>query len=168
MSKRKAYGSLNNRVDENKMFCEKIEVGTGMTEYFWSDRHAYEVVKVINQKHVFVREYDHKGVGQPMSNTWKLISNPNKPVEEMKFRYGHWYKVHRYKYVDAVNRANELVKKGTFKTFIAALNFVLHLNDIHFKNEKELEKFKNGKEYVKYNKANVSFGVAEYYYDYEF
>lgn len=168
MSKRKAYGSLNNRVDENKMFCEKIEVGTGMTEYFWSDRHPYEVVKVVNQKHVFVREYGHKGVGEPMSNTWELYSKETNPIEEMKFRYGHWYKVNRCKYVDAINRAIQLVNDGDCKTFEAAYNYVLYMNNIHFKNEEELEEFKNGKEYVKYRKVNVSFGVAEYYYDYEF
>lgn len=47
---RKWYGSLNNRLEENKMFCEEIKVGTGLTEYFYSDRHPYEVVKVIDQK----------------------------------------------------------------------------------------------------------------------
>ena len=165
---RKAYGSLNNRVDENKMFCEKIEVGTGMTKYFWSDRRAYEVVSVINQKHLFVREYDHKGVGECMSNTWELISNEQNPLVEMKFRYGHWYEVSRCTYEHCHNRALQLVDDGTCKTYQAALNYVLWSNDVHFKDEKEVEQFKNGKEYVRYNKVNVSFGVAEYYFDYEF
>jgi hypothetical protein len=165
---RKLYGSLNNRVDENKMFCKEIKVGTGMTEYYWSDRHAYEVVKVINQKHVFVREYDHKGIGEPMSNDWELISNPNKPAIEMKFRYGRWYKVHRCKHSDALKRAAELVEDGTCKTFEAAYNYVIYISGIRFKTDEEIEAFKNGKEHVNYYKANVSFGVAEYYYDYEF
>ena len=39
MSK-KWYGSLNNRLEENRQFCEKIEVGTGVTEYMYSDRKA--------------------------------------------------------------------------------------------------------------------------------
>ena len=58
------YGSLNNRLEENKQFCETIEVGTGMTEYSYSDRHAYEVIEVTDQKHVKVREYDHKAAGE--------------------------------------------------------------------------------------------------------
>lgn len=165
---RKAYGSLNNRVDENKMFCEKIEVGTGMTKYFWSDREAYEVVRVINQKHIFVRQYDYKGVGEHMSNTWELISNEQNPLIEMKFRYGHWYEVSRCKYENAHNRAIQMVEDGTCKTYQSALNYVLYLNNVHFETEEEVEMFKNGKEYVNYNKVNVSFGTAEYYYDYEF
>ena len=41
----KLYGSLNNRLEENHMFCDVIEVGTDMTEYLYTDRHAYEVLK---------------------------------------------------------------------------------------------------------------------------
>ena len=76
---RKWYGSLNNRVEENKQFCDKIEVGTGMTEYSWSDRHAYEVTAVKDQKHVTVREYDAKHVGEAYTNKWELVSNPENP-----------------------------------------------------------------------------------------
>lgn len=28
----KLYGSLNNRLEENRMFCDTIEVGTGMID----------------------------------------------------------------------------------------------------------------------------------------
>lgn len=167
MSK-KVYGSLNNRVDENKMFCKEIKVGTGMTKYFWSDRKAYEVVKVVNQKNVFVREYDHKGIGECFSNDWELISNEKNPLIEMQFRYGHWYEVNRCTYQFADNMALRLVEDGTCKNYQAALNYVLWSNNVNFKNEKELEDFKNGKPYIHYTKVNVSFGVAEYYYDYEF
>lgn len=136
------YGSLNNRLEENKMYCEKIEEGTGMTEYFYSDSHAYEVVKVINQKDVFVREYDAVPVGEPMSNEWKLISNPNKPIREIKFRYGHW-------------------------------NWVSHVTKESIKNIPVIDSdlydkvMKNGKVTV-YHKTRVSFGISQYYYDYEF
>lgn len=117
MSK-KWYGCLNNRLEENKMYCKEIVVGTQMTEYSWSDRHPYEVVKVDNQKHIWVRELDHvKADDVPMSNNWKLIKNENNPVKEMKFRYNKW-------------------------------NWVYGEN--------------------KYSATNVSFGIAEYYYDYEF
>ena len=30
----KWYGSINNRLEEDKQFCPVIEVGTGMTEYY--------------------------------------------------------------------------------------------------------------------------------------
>ena len=87
------YGSINNRIEENRKFCKEITVGTGATEYFWSDRHAFEVTYVFDQKHVMVREYDVKATGEPMSNNWELISNPNNPEIELKFRYNSWYEV---------------------------------------------------------------------------
>ena len=115
------YGSIANRIDENNMFCKEIKVGTQATEYFWSDRHPYEVTKVINQKHVFIREMDAFAVGPSMSNTWRLESNPEKPEQEVKYRYNSWYKVYHSA---------------------------------------------EGKIY--YSKVNLSFGIAEKYFDYEF
>ena len=86
------YGSLDNRLEENRQFCETIEVGTGMTEYLYSDRHPYEVVEVKDQKHVSVRGLDHKKVGDiPMDNNWELISNENNPVYQLSKRGKYWY-----------------------------------------------------------------------------
>ena len=139
----KLYGSLNNRLEENKMYCKEIEVGTGLTEYYWSDTKPYEVVKVINQNNVFVRELDHKHIGNgEMDNQWELISNSNNPVRELKKRYGVWNWV--------VTFTKESIKNGALLTI---------------KEREEIEK--NGK-ITKYNKTNISFGVAQYYYDYEF
>ena len=42
----KWYGSINNRIEENRMFCDVIEVGTGVTEYSWSDRHASQEIRL--------------------------------------------------------------------------------------------------------------------------
>lgn len=138
----KFYGSLDSRLEENKMYCEKIEVGTGLTEYYYSDGKAYEVVKVVNQKNVFVRELDHKAVGEPMSNQWELISNSSNPVRELKFRFGSWYWVIKY------------TKASIGKAMIVR--------------SKIYDKVMKKGEAIDYVKANVSFGIAEYYYDYEF
>lgn len=118
----KFYGSLDNRLEENKMYTNKIEIGTGMTEYSWSDRKPYEVVEVDNQKHVWVRAMDYKKAENsvPMDNNWELFSNENNSIQELVYRYNHW---------------NWVIRTGP-KTF--------------------------------YRKTNVSFGVAEYYYDYSF
>lgn len=89
------YGSINNRLDENKKFCEDIDIGTPVTEYLYTDRIPYEVTKVIDQKHVFIRGYNCIAVGEPMSNEWELISDTSKPEVEVKYRYNHWYRVHR-------------------------------------------------------------------------
>ena len=131
-----------NRLGENQMFCKEITVGTHMTEYYWSDRHPYEVVKVIDQNHVFVRELDHKAIGEPMSNQWELIRNESNPVKELKKRYGSWCWVQNFD------------KKVIENSPVIAKNIADEVNT-------------KGKA-TRYFKTNVSFGVAEYYFDYEF
>lgn len=143
------YGSVNNRLAENKMFCKTIEVGMGVTEYFYSDRKAYEVVEVKDQKHVSIREYDHKLAGEPMSNDWELVSNENNPIINLVKRGNYWYRT-KTATLEHVNSTDEEVR------FWVALNGF------------DVEKIrKNGKQ-TKYTKMNISFGVADYYYDYEF
>lgn len=137
----KWYGSIQNRLEENKMFCNKIEKGTLLTEYFYSDCHPYEVVEVINQNHVYVRALDYKSVGPAMSNTWELVSNPNNKTLELKKRYGFWNWVKRW-------------KKEDLKTC-----YVFPKNKIYDK----LIKDGVATEYIR---TNISFGVGEYYYDY--
>lgn len=138
----KWFGSLENRIEENKMFCEEIKVGTGATEYLYSDCHPYEVVKVINQKHVFVRSLDHvkKENSSPYDNDWNLVSNPNKPIHELKFRYGKWHWVHHYTKESLERRV--LIPKVIY------------------------DKLQKQDEAVTYEKTNISFGIAKYYYDY--
>lgn len=161
----KLYGSLNNRMEENKMYCEKIEVGTGMTKYSYSDRHAYEVVKVNDQTNVFVREYDHELAGEPMSNNWKLVSNENNPVIELKLKNGVWYQVIEYTRDLWLSNAKNMAKEETHKIDIY-YNYCKAMSGL---TDKEKEKIENGKTVKKLRKfGNVSFGVAEYYFDYEF
>ena len=148
------YGSVINRIEENKMYCEEIKVGTPMTEYFWSDRHAFEVVEVIDQKHVSVREFDVKHVGLPMSNDWEYISNPENPVRKMEKRGKYWYFAH-------------ILTKDILKDYDDPENgwriqMYLAQNGV---SKEELEKRGTIR---RYSRANVSFGVCDYYYDYEF
>lgn len=146
----KFYGSLNNRLEENKMYCDEIKVGTGMTEYSWSDRHAYEVVEVIDQKHVIVREYDHKLKGGAYSNDWELISNENNPTKEMVKRGNYWYAV------------STITREMVSKELTAEERIYLALNGY------DINKIKEKGKQSKYYRMNVSFGTADYYYDYEF
>lgn len=154
----KWYGSLNNRVDENRQFCDEIKVGTGMTEYFWSDRHAYEVVAVKDQKHVSVREYDHKRPDDKKdysySNDWVLVSNEKNPVIDLVKRGKYWYTVTSITPEEAkkIFEGNDLDKK------LWACHCGFDLQEI----------IKSGKKKTTYHRKNVSFGVADYYYDYEF
>lgn len=162
----KLYGSLNNRMEENKMYCKEIEVGTGVTQYYYSDRHAYEVVKVNDQTNVFIREYDHKKAGEAYSNQWELISNESNPVIELKLRNGVWYRVLEYTKEKWMEMAQRDFEKGNCRTFESAYNYYKMMSCL---TEKEYEKIEAGKTVKKLRKfGNISFGVAEYYYDYEF
>lgn len=158
---RKFYGNLDNRLAEGKQFCDEITVGMGVTEYFYSDRHAYEVIAVKDQKHVTIRRYDVKNVGGDYSNKWEYISNPENATFDLVKRGDVWF----------------FTKTITAEDYKAALEarmaedpkngenlYKLDLALAGFDAEKILAK---GKQTTR-SKANVSFGIADYYYDYEF
>lgn len=146
----KLYGSLNNRFEENKMYCDEIKVGTGMTEYGYSDRYPYEVIAVKDQKHVTVRKLDHKHVGDGcMDNNWELISNENNPTRELVKRGNYWY--------STLTATLDMVESDDME-----VRLWLALNGFN------VEKIREKGSQTKYNRLNVSFGVADYYYDYEF
>lgn len=147
----KWYGSIDNRLEENRMFTDEIKVGTGVTEYFYSDRHAYEVIAVKDQKHVTIREYSHKMKGQDSfgSNNWELISNPENPTMDLVKRGKYWYStrtVTREEYEAADQFGKLSIVVGGYDP------------------EQILAKGRQ----TKYFRLNVSFGVADYYYDYSF
>lgn len=149
------YGNLNNRVEENRQYVEEIKVGTGMTEYFWSDRHAYEVIAVKDQKHVTVREYDHKKKSDTaFSNDWELISNPENQTMDLVKRGKYWYTV----VTITPEEAKEIYEGSDIDAKLWACHNNFDLQEI----------IASGKKKSTYHKRNVSFGVAEYYYDYEF
>lgn len=143
----KWYGSLENRIDERRESM-KPEVGLGVTEYFYSDRHAFEITKVIDDKHFMMREYDHIHHGEYGVDDWELVSNPNKPEEEMVYRYGAWYRVITY--------TKESVERTLERDGFIALD------------QKTLDQVNKKGVAYKYNKANIVIGRAEYYYDWSF
>lgn len=143
------YGSLDNRLEENKQFCETIEVGTGVTEYYYSDRLAYEVVAVKDQKHVTIRKYDHKAKGEEFTNDWVLTSNENNPTIDLVKRGNYWYRAVTAT-IDDVNNDDINVRLWVCQ------------------NGFDVDKIRQTGKQTKYHKMNVSFGVADYYYDYSF
>lgn len=145
------YGNLTNRLEEDKMFTDEIKVGTGATEYLWSDRHAYEVIAVKDQKHVTIREYDHKAVGEPMSNDWELISNPDNVTYDLVKRGNYWYKTSTVTAEDVADIDND----PEWRLRLAVCGF-------------DLEKIREKGKQTKLDRIKISFGVARYYYDYSF
>ena len=148
----KWYGNIMNRLEEDKQFCPEIKVGTGMTEYHWSDRTAYEVIAVRDQKHVTVRELDYRAKNPgKMDNEWELFSNPDNPECDM-------VKVGDYWYWTSTLTAEELAKRESDPRELLALAV----------GGWDLDKVRTKGKQTKRTRAKVSFGVASYYYDYEF
>ncbi|MBQ6679516.1 MAG: hypothetical protein IJM76_05780 [Lachnospiraceae bacterium] len=148
----KLYGSLTNRLEEGRQYCDEIVVGTGVTEYHWSDRDAYEVVAVRDQKHVTVRELDHRHVGDGvMDNNWELVSNENNPTRELERRGDVWYWSSTLTADDIAGIDDDM--NGKIRVVLAGF---------------DIDKIREKGKQTKRRKANVSIGVAEYYYDYEF
>ena len=149
----KWYGSINNRISENCSDEENITVGMGATEFHYSDRTAWEVIEVKDQKHITIRELDHKPADDiPMSNNWNLISNPDNRTCELVKRGKYWYTV-------TVCTADDLKDFDSWDTD-TRLWFALN----NFDKDMIL---KNGKQ-TRYHKKNIRVGYASYYYDYSF
>lgn len=149
---RQWYGSIGNRIEENRQFCDEIKVGTGVTEYHWSDRTPYEVIAVKDQKHITIRPYDVKASGKETGmghQEWTLISNEDNYTIDLVKRGKYWYTVSTITEEDLNNASDER------KLVIAVNGF-----DANVIREK-------GKQ-TKYSRMNISFGKAEYYYDWSF
>lgn len=145
----KWYGSLTNRLEENHDTVNEIKVGTGMTKYLWSDTHAFEVIAVKDQKHVTVRELNHRLAGEPMSNDWELFSDDSMPVYNLVKRGKYWYATATL----TKEEAERLNDDSKWEYICAGIDF----NIVMAKGKR-----------TKYDRWNVSFGRAEYYYDYSF
>lgn len=147
------YGSLNNRIMERGRDAEEITVGMGVTEFFWSDRHAYEVTKVIDQKHIYIRELKHIHEGNcHMDNNWRLEPDPTRPEILIVKRGKYWYTTATVTKEDIADYDN--------------LDMEYKLWLCHWGFDREMIE-KNGKQ-TKYHKRNIVVGYADYYYDYEF
>ena len=197
---RKWYGSINNRIEEGRNYepDKTIKVGTDITTYFWSDRHCKYVTEVIDQKHIFVKDYhvcaDHSKPGGMGAQDWlyfktareeaeylnsfhikdlngkeypprDLDSIVEQKPEEWVFRYGHWNVARRYD-SESYNRCLERTKKESKdgQPIPSLARYYLGLTD------EEFAKLQEKGTFVKYHRISegISFGVRDYYYDYEF
>ena len=147
------YGSLTNRYSENRMFVPEIEKGTYVTEYLWSDRHAYEVVKVVDQKHVFIRRLkairtDNWGMSD--AQNYRYESDEKASTKELVKRGEYWYEVFTF----SKEIHDKIVKEVGWCLWSLT--------------EKQWARIDEGKVVKRYSKINVSFGTADEYFDYSF
>lgn len=164
----KFYGCLTNRLEEGKQFVDEIKVGTGVTEYYYSDRKPFEVIEVITQQHIIIRELDSKRIdnnGMSDAQSYEYISNEKNPKYELVLRNGIWFKVYEINKNTWLARAEQMVKENSFKTCDAAYRYIKAMAGL---TDKQYEKVELGKSVKKYIKMNISIGFANKYHDYTF
>lgn len=91
MSK-KWYGSIGNRIAENSTM-PKPEIGMGVTELCYTDREPYEVIEIINDKKIKIREMIAKRVdtnGMSECQDYKYFKKLDGEVKTLVFRNGKW------------------------------------------------------------------------------
>lgn len=69
------YGSLQNRLMENAR-TPKLEIGMGVTECLWSDRHAWEIIAIKDDRHITIRRMGYKCLDY-FAGDYELFSDPN-------------------------------------------------------------------------------------------
>lgn len=93
----KWYGSLNNRIAERAKH-PKPEVGMGVTEMLFSDREPYEIVQVVDDRHLLVRRLDARRTddnGMSEDQEYEYTSNPQNPtIKLFKTKQGLWRQQH--------------------------------------------------------------------------
>ena len=174
-----------------------IHEGDDVTMYHWSDRTCYFVTKVFSQEHIMVHKYhvcaDHSKEGGMGRQNWlyfKTAAEMNKYLNscllklderkiaydesakeggdtELMFRRGKWRVVSRYN-LDRWEKAKEMAarnpKSGQPKEGMARFYF-----DLFKLTDKQFQRVMQGKEVLKFSEfGNISFGVRDYYYDWEF
>lgn len=188
----KLYGSLNNRLEENKNYLQReIKVGDDITEYMYSDRRCYYVTRIKDKDNIFVKSYEvcanHEKPSEMGHQDWMFFKtrkehneylkrfgfeveeNPaENPEEEWRFRYGRWNIVSRFN-LERYHKALQLARKDC--SHPEDEECVKRVARFYFRvSDKELEKILSGKEVVKYYpiENGISFGVRDYHYDWEF
>ena len=80
----------------------RIEVGTMLTEYLYSDRNVWEVIEVKSQKNVIVRLMSARHNVSYSNDNVELYSDKNNIVMELVYRYNNWYVKEKCSYSDKI------------------------------------------------------------------
>jgi len=143
----KWYGSVENRLMENRNLDAELKEGMDITEYLWSDRICYYITKVNSQKDIMVKRYyvcaDHEKEGGMGHQNWLYFKTQKEENEYLK----KYFPDHQYN--DTEEKDEE--------------NWVYRYNHWYIKSVNEY----TGKINY-YRKNGISFGVRNYYYDWEF
>ena len=146
----KWYGSVQNRIEEGKNYTNReLKAGDDITMYLWSDRRCYYITRVVDQKHIFVKPYevvaDREKEGGMGHQNWLYF----KTIKECN---------------DYLNKYGLGTKGEVYEN--AEQEWVFRYGHWYIKSDYwydvKLEK-------PKYTRLQpISFGVRDYYHDWEF
>ena len=160
------YGNLMNRLEENKNFCgREIKAGDDITEYMWSDRYCYYVTEVDDQKRIKVLPYqvcaDQDKAGGMGHQDWMYF----KTKKEM---YDYLRKYHPERYPDDFDYEEEKEQTWVFRYGKWKREHVFTKEN--YCTEAEKKSLAKKGYYKRYSdlSGNISFGVRNYHYDWEF
>lgn len=160
--KRVWYGSLQNRLEEGKQFVDEIKVGTGVTEYYYSDREPYEVIAVEDQKHITIRRLDAKRVdnnGMSDCQDYEFYSNDEYYGIDLVKRGDYWYST------------TEMTGEDLAKLDTLRIKDKLEAEDVNFMmwaSQFDHDKVRAKGKQTKFHRMNISIGRASKHYDYSF
>ena len=190
----KLYGSINNRLDEGKNYTQReLRAGDDITMYLWSDRYCYYIIDVISQKKIKVKKYnvcaDHSKPGGAGHQNWLYFKTQKEMIkyinqyrpgtydeniaepeaETWVYRYNKWQEMYEYTpeaWNNLIQRCKEDITDpdNHMDSVVCLAQHYSHLSD------EEIDKIKQGKTVCKYRNLNgkISFGIRDYYYDWEF
>lgn len=193
MSK-KWYGNVMNRLGEGRNYTHReLQIGDDITMYLWSDRECYYITNVISQKEIQVKRYhvcaDHSKPGGCGHQNWKYFKTlkeerdylrqyfpdreevdiPEPEPDTWVYRYNKWQEMYTY----TPEAWNDLVQrcKGDIQDPDNNMEEVIHLAQCRAcLSDEEVVKINAGKTIHRYYdlSGKVSFGIRDYYYDWEF
>ena len=161
MSK-KWYGNIINRIEEGKSIPE-IKPGTDITMYYWSDRTCYYVVDVESQTRIKVKRYyvcaDHDKPGGMGHQDWMYFKTADEMNDYLRKYFPDTYREH----VEEPEPETWVFRYNKWKQEVT-------FTEDNYCTEKELKSLKEKGYYKRYFdlSGNISFGVRNYHYDWEF
>lgn len=141
---KKLYGDIFNRIYEGGTFTEDIKVGTGVTQYLYTDKYAYEVVEVISPNELVIRKCEATRIDdQSCPSTQK-----------------YEFKVKEYKETLCMSEEEAEYAKVRF-------NKIVKIGEPYKDNNVIIKKYKNGwrEKGSKQHSPLFSVGIQEHYVD---
>ena len=168
-----AGGFINQMMGNNKTLPK---VGEGMTELMYSDRHAYEVLS-INGDSCMVDQYrpkrtDNNGLSESQEFEYKELAGHPKKLTWRNKQGGCWcWETKEVRIIPKIRTELEKIDYWSYEAMI--IKYGKNVADKVFRKDEEDGTYRKGmrivegitKEYTRYDRVSVIFGIKEEYRD---